>query len=142
MIKAFFKYLLSLSVLLLGIANLYANHQENGQHSLLCYLEGIQQQTQLYQEVGIDYLKSTPPDQEKHKKEYEERVIEEELEEYLSSSKKTADSSPQEFASLWYSFLLDYFTTTPTSNCPSTAGQFTHLTNHTPLFIKFCVYRI
>ncbi len=142
MIKAFFKYLLSVSVLLLGIANLYANQQENSQHSLLCYLEGIQQQTELHQEAGIEYLKSTPLNPEKHKKEYEERVIEEELEEYLSSSKKSADNSHEHFTSLWYAFLLDYFHTEQTTKCPSTYGQFTHLTNHTPLYVKFCVYRI
>lgn len=143
MIKTFSKYLLSLSILLIGVAGLYANHHENGNatSTYVCYLQSLEHENNVVEVEGLEYFKSNSSDSEKHK-EYEEKVTEEEFEEHLTSSKKSLGAGGNHFTSLLSAFLSDFYHLEQSTNCFYHYKQFFNHTNQTPLYIRFCVYRL
>ena len=138
--KTFSKYILSLTILLLGVANLYANTLALSVNLFDTTLNELTQEAKT--QTDDDHLAFITSDSEKHRKEYEERVTEEEFEEHISSSKKTTDQVQHKLASLLYAFLLDYHFSEQNHDCFSSHEQFSNLTSHTPLYIRLCVYRL
>ncbi len=141
--KTFSKYILSLTILLLGVANLYANTSALSFNLFDTTLNELTQEAKTQTDDDhLAFITSNSSDSEKHRKEYEERVTEEEFEEDISSSKKTTDQVQHKLASLLYAFLLDYHSSEQNHNCFSSHEQFSNLTSHTPIYIRLCVYRL